>query len=103
MGVKAMSQSNDIRREDQRKGQNESNGNNVSQLIKAKQPPVWADGQDFEKYSDEVRAWDSKNKAYAFSKYMDVIESLKKNSKIDKFVMNVVMNKTSLEANKTVE
>ena len=52
----------------------------TTQITKAKPPPVWIGG-DFERFRDEIEAWDTNNADSDMTKYADLIESLKKNKK----------------------
>ena len=72
----------------------------TTQLVKARQPPVWT-GQKFEKWRTEVERWDENNKATVEDKFMDVVESLKKNEAIREFVVKSLLEKVGEE--RTVE
>ena len=50
----------------------------TTQLVKARQPPGWT-GQRFDKWREEVEKWHINNKATEEDKFMDLVESLKKN------------------------
>jgi hypothetical protein len=73
-----------------------------AQIIKAKKPPSWA-GEKFEKYKEQVEAWDDANKADDYEKYMDLLENLKKNDLTKQFVINVIIEKTAKKEDKTVK
>ena len=53
----------------------------TTQITKAKPPPIWISG-DFERFKEEIEAWDQNNTDSTMTKYADLIESLKKNKNI---------------------
>ena len=57
----------------------------TTQLIKARLPPVWV-GQKFDKWRTEVEKWKENNILTDEEKFVDLLESLKKNDKIIEFV-----------------
>ena len=64
----------------------------ATQITKAKPPPVWLGG-DFERFKDEVEAWDKNNADSTMTKYADLVESLKKNKNIKENDINVIQDK----------
>jgi hypothetical protein len=60
-------------------------------------------GQSFERFKKEVEAWDMSNKDPPFTKYPDLIESLKKNSEVKEYIISGVLDNMADVENKTVE
>merc|ERR1712090_113283 len=58
----------------------------------ARQPPAWT-GQRFDKRQNEVVKWQTNNKATEEDKFMDLVESLKKNEAIKDFVSKSLLEK----------
>jgi vacuolar-type H+-ATPase catalytic subunit A/Vma1 len=88
-----------------KQSQNQNNPENKrsTQITKAKQPPRWI-SQTFDKFNTEVVAWNETNKDDDYTKYTDLMESLKKNAKIKEYVIKVVMdNTTTLEEKKVAK
>ena len=52
--------------------------NPTTQLVKSRWPPVWI-GQKFDKWRLEIEKWKENNKSSEEDKYVDLLESLKKN------------------------
>ena len=52
--------------------------NPTTQLVKARWPPIWT-GQKFDKWRLEIEKWKENNKSTEEDKYVDLLESLKKN------------------------
>ena len=52
--------------------------NPTTQLVNARWPPVWI-GQKFDKWRLEIEKWKENNKSTEEDKYVDLLESLKKN------------------------
>ena len=52
-----------------------------TQLVKPRLPPLWS-GQEFDRWRVEVEKWFDNNKSTDEEKYIDLIESLKKNENI---------------------
>ena len=50
----------------------------TTQLVKTRQPPLWS-GQNFYRWKVEVERWYENNKSSDEEKYIDLLESLKKN------------------------
>merc|ERR1712030_142440 len=65
---------------------------NTTQLVKARQPPGWT-GQRFDKWQNEVVKWQVNNKSTEEDKFMDLVESLKKNDAIKDFVSKSLLEK----------
>ena len=65
---------------------------NTTQLVKARWPPGWT-GQRFDKWRVEIEKWSTNNKATEEDKFMDLIESLKKNDAIKDFVSKSLLEK----------
>ena len=59
-------------------GIEKKNKANTTQLVKPRFPPLWS-GQDFDRWKIEIEKWFDNNKASDEEKYIDLIESLKKN------------------------
>jgi uncharacterized protein YukE len=84
---------------------NNTNANSMprtTQITKAKPPPRWA-GEKFDKFKEQVKAWDEANKAEAYEKYGDLIESLKKNPVTKQYVSDVIIERTPNIEDKMVE
>ena len=64
----------------------------TTQITKAKPPPVWI-GCDFERFRDEVEAWNENNADSEMTKYADLIESLKRNKDIKENDISVIQDK----------
>ena len=56
----------------------EPRNNATTQLVKSRWPPGWS-GQKFDKWRIEIEKWNQNNKSTEEDKFMDLIESLKKN------------------------
>ena len=52
--------------------------NQMTQLVKSRFPPLWS-GQDYDRWKVEIVKWFDNNKSSDEDKYIDLIESLKKN------------------------
>ena len=55
--------------------------NQTTQLVKSRWPPTWI-GQKFDKWRLEIEKWKENNKSTEEDKYVDLMESLKKNETI---------------------
>ena len=64
----------------------------TTQLVKTRQPPLWS-GQKFDRWKVEVERWYENNKSSDEEKYIDLLESLKKNEVIKEFVVNTLVEK----------
>ena len=64
----------------------------TTQLIKARLPPGWV-GQKFDKWRTEVKKWKENNRFTDEEKFLDLLESLKKNDKIKEFVTKTLVEK----------
>ena len=64
----------------------------MTQITKTKQPPIWS-GQLFEKWKIEVERWSENNRSSEEDKYVDLMESLKKNDNVKEFVTTTMMEK----------
>ena len=64
----------------------------VSQLAKPRLPPLWS-GQKYDRWKIEVAKWSDDNKLSYEEKYVDLLESLKKNYEIKQFVVNTLIEK----------
>jgi len=60
--------------------------------VKPRWPPGWS-GQKFDKWKTEIEKWRQNNKSTEEDKYMDLIESLKKNDTIKDFVAKTLIEK----------
>ena len=65
---------------------------NTTQLIKSRFPPIWS-GQEFDRWRIEVEKWCDNNKSSNEDKYIDLLESLKKNDVIKDFVNRTLIEK----------
>ena len=63
----------------------------VAQIVKPRPPPLWT-GQKFDRWKVEVISWHNHSRGNDEEKYLDLIESLKKNEAIKEFV-----NRTLIE------
>ena len=63
-----------------------------TQLVKSRWPPVWT-GQQFDKWKLEVEKWTENNKLTEEDKYVDLMESLKRNETIKDFVTKTLVDK----------
>ena len=82
-------------------GKEEKPQERMNLVTKSKPPPIWA-GQSYERYKVEVQYWGGCNRDSEYVKYSDLIESLKKNDRVSKYVTSVVMDKTVNDESKTV-
>ena len=64
----------------------------TTQLVKSRQPPLWS-GQKYDRWRIEVEKWYDNNKASDEEKYIDLLESLKKNEAIKEFVVKTLVEK----------
>ena len=60
--------------------------------MKARIPPIWS-GQKFDRWMKEVERWAENNKSTEEDKYVDLLESLKKNDVIKDYVNRTVIEK----------
>merc|ERR1712080_108459 len=67
-----------------------------TQLVKAKQPPLFV-GQRFDRWRLEVERWSENNKASEEDKFTDLMESLKKPSAVQEFVVTTMREKIGEE------
>ena len=58
----------------------------TTQLVKPRLPPLWS-GQEFDRWRLEVEKWYNNNRSTDEEKYIDLLESLKKNDAIKDFVV----------------
>merc|ERR1712105_452427 len=65
---------------------------NTTQLVKPRYPPGWT-GQKFDKWKVEIEKWSVNSKASEEDKFIDLIESLKRNEAIKEFVTKSLMEK----------
>jgi hypothetical protein len=72
------------------------------QITRSKPVPVWAGG-DFDLWKSEVVGWAEKNTDDEYHKCQDLIESLKKNETVKKYVVDVILEGTVLVVDKTVK
>ena len=75
----------------QRTGAREANPA-TTQLVKARFPPIWT-GKKFDKWKKEVEKWRENNKSTEEEKYVDLLESLKKNEAIKDYVTKTLVEK----------
>ena len=64
----------------------------TTQLVKSRWPPVWT-GQQFDKWKLKVEKWTENNKSTEEDKYVDLMESLKKNETIKDFMTKTLVDK----------
>ena len=64
----------------------------TTQLSKPRLPPLWS-GQKFDRWKIEVEKWCDNNKWTDEEKYIDLLESLKKNDEVKQFVVNTLTEK----------
>merc|ERR1711867_173747 len=64
----------------------------VAQLVKPRPPPLWT-GQKFHRWKVEVISWHNHGRGLDEEKYLDMIESLKKNEVIKEFVNKTLMER----------
>ena len=64
----------------------------TTQLVKSRWPPVWV-GQKFDKWRLEINKWKENNKSTEEDKFVDLLESLKKNETIKEFVTKTLVDK----------
>ena len=57
-------------------------------------PPIWT-GQKFDKWKVEIEKWNENNKSTEEDKFVDLLESLKKNDSIKEFVTQTLIDKIS--------
>ena len=74
----------------------------TTQITKAKPPPIWIGG-DYERFRDEVEAWDENNADSEMTKYANLIESLKRNKDIKENYINVIQDKAREIGEKSVK
>ena len=67
----------------------------TTQLVKSKQPPLWS-GQQYDRWRIEVERWYENNKSSDEEKYIDLLESLKKNEVIKDFVVGTLVEKVGM-------
>ena len=65
---------------------------NTTQLVKLRLPPSWI-GQKFDKWRQEVNKWKENNKSTEEDKFVDLVESLKKNDSIKDFMTKTLVEK----------
>ena len=63
-----------------------------TQLVKPRLFPLWS-GQEFDRWKVEVDKWFGNNKSTNEEKYIDLMESLKKNENIKEFVVKTLVEK----------
>ena len=64
----------------------------TTQLVKPRPEPVWI-GQKFDKWKDEITTWNRNNRSSDEDKFLDMMESLKKNAGIKEFVNRTLIEK----------
>ena len=77
----------------------------VTQISKAKPPPLWA-GESFERFKEQVIAWERSNKDPDYTKFNDFVEKLKQNREVPglkDFVTTSVLDKLRDATSKTVD
>ena len=64
----------------------------TTQLVKPRQPPLWS-GQKFDRWKIEIGIWCENNRTNDEDKFIDLMESLKKNEAIKDFVNRTLIEK----------
>ena len=64
----------------------------TTQLVKPRPPPLWS-GQKFDRWKAEVNSWCNNGRGNDEEKFLDLIESLKKNDAIKRFVKRTLIEK----------
>ena len=64
----------------------------TTQLVKSRQPPLWS-GQQFDRWRVEVERWCENSRSSDEEKFIDLMESLKKNEVIKGFVVKTLVEK----------
>ena len=64
----------------------------TTQLTKPRLPPLWS-GQKYDRWKIEVEKWFDNNKSTDEEKYIDLLESLKKNDAVKEFVVKTLVEK----------
>ena len=64
----------------------------TTQLMKTRFPPTWS-GQSFEKWRKEVEKWTQNNKSTEEDKFIDLMESLKKNERVNQYITKTLLEK----------
>ena len=72
----------------------------VAQIVKPRPPPLWT-GQKFDRWKAEVISWCNNGRGNDEEKFLDLIESLKKNDAIKGFVNRTLIEKVG--TTRTVE
>ena len=70
----------------------------MTQLVKTRFPPIWS-GQLFDRWKIEVERWSTNNKSSDEDKYVDLLESLKKNDAIKEYVNRTLIEKVGEDRN----
>ena len=76
----------------------ESKEKSTTQLVKPIFPPIWS-GQKFERWKKEIERWSTNNKSSEEDKYVDLLESLKKNDTIKEYVNRTLIEKVGENRN----
>ena len=64
----------------------------TTQLTKPRLPPLWS-GQKYDRWKIEIEKWSDNNKSTDEEKYIDLLESLKKNDAVKEFVVKTLVEK----------
>ena len=64
----------------------------VAQIVKPRPPPLWT-GQKFDRWKVEVISWHNHGRGNDEEKYLDLVESLKKNEAIKEFVNRTLIQR----------
>ena len=67
----------------------------TTQLTKPRFPPLWS-GQKYDRWKIEVEKWCDNNKSTDEEKYIDLLESLKKNDAVKEFVVKTLVEKVGV-------
>ena len=70
----------------------EGEAGGITQLVKTRQPPLWS-GQKFDRWKVEVERWYENNRVNDEEKFLELMESLKKNEAIKDFVNRTLIEK----------
>ena len=76
----------------------ESKDKSTTQLVKPRFPPIWS-GQKFDRWKKEIERWSINNKSSDEDKYVDLLESLKRNDTIKEYVNRTLIEKVGENQN----
>ena len=76
----------------------EGKDKSTTQLVKPRFPPIWS-GQKFDRWKKEIERWSINNKSSDEDKYVDLLESLKRNDTIKEYVNRTLIEKVGENRN----